>query len=174
MNAFIREFLGENPTKKDVLTILGITFLLMGAIGFVNWSELSQLPIWKTIIFLLMLFDIFAGAIGNFTLSTQLWYKNKPKKRVMFYFEHMIHIGLLILAIGNLWYCVGLLAYTIVAGLFVNYTKAMKQQEINAASVICIGLIIFYVVFPPVQLLIWLPAVFLIKLIMGFSIRRER
>ena len=81
MNAFSREFLGENPTRKDQLTILGVTIASIAVIGYFNFDELSALPAWKAILFLLMLLDIFAGAIGNFTLSTQLWYKNKPKKR---------------------------------------------------------------------------------------------
>lgn len=174
MNALVREFLGENPTKKDLLIIWGMAILSIGTIGFKNWNELSGLPIWKTVLFLLILVDIFAGAIGNFTLSTQLWYKNKPKKRVVFYFEHLVHIGLLTLAVGHLWFSFGLLLYTIGAGLLVNYTKSLKQQEINASAVICIGLLIFYVALPVPQILIWLPAVLLIKLVMGFSVRRER
>lgn len=137
-------------------------------------AELTQMAIWRSILFMLMAFDIIAGAIGNFTKSSQEWYKNKPKKRVIFYFEHLIHIGLLILAIGHTEYLLALLAYTITAGLFVNYTNTLKQQEINAASTILLGIGIFSVAIPAPQLLVWLPAIFLIKLIMGFSVRRER
>lgn len=173
-NAFSREFLGETPTRKDQLTIFGVTILLLGAIGYKSFPELSNLPIWKAILFMLMAFDIFAGAIGNFTKSSQTYYKNKAKKRVMFYFEHLIHIGLIALAVDYIWYVFGLLAYTIIAGLFVNYTDSLKQQEINAAVVILLGLILFHVIFSAPQILIWLPSVFLIKIIFGFSIRRER
>lgn len=172
--AFSREFLGETPTRKDKTTIFSVTFALLGIIGYYNLPELSDMPIWKAILFMLMAFDIIAGAIGNFTKSSQSWYRNKPKKRVAFYFEHLIHIGLLVLAVGHAWYCFALLAYTIAAGLFVNYTDTLKQQEINAASVILIGLGIFTVAFPAPQLLLWLPSIFLIKLVMGFSVRRER
>lgn len=173
-STFSREFLGENPTKKDKTTIFSVSFLLLAVIGYSNLSELSNIPIWKVILFLIMAFDIIAGAIGNFTKSSQKWYRNKPKKRVLFYFEHFIHIGLLVLAVGHAWYCFSLLAFTIVAGLFVNYTDVLKQQEINAASVILVGLVLFYVVFPPPQILVWLPSIFLLKLVMGFSVRRER
>ena len=173
-SAFSREFLGETPTQKDVMTILSVTFVLLAVIGYYNLSELSNIPLWKTVLFMIITADIIAGAIGNFTKSSQKWYKNKPKKRVRFYFEHFIHIGLLVLAVGHAWYCFGLLAFTIVAGLFVNYTDTLKQQEINAASVSLIGLVVFYVVFPAPQILVWLPSIFLLKLIMGFSVRRER
>ncbi len=172
--SFSREFVGETPTQKDIITILGVTFALLGIIGYYNLPELSDMPLWKAILFILVAFDILAGAIGNFTKSSQEWYKNKPKKRIMFYFEHLIHISILVLAVGHAWYCFGLLAFTIIAGLFVNYTDTLKQQEINAASVILIGLVVFYVVFPAPQILVWLPSIFLLKLIMGFSVRRER
>lgn len=171
---FSKEFLGETPTRKDKTTIFSVTFVLLGVIGYFNLSELTDMALWEVILFMLMAFDIFAGAIGNFTKSSQLWYKNKPKKRVIFYFEHLIHISLLVLAVGHAWYCFALLAYTIAAGLFVNYTETLKQQEINAASVVLIGIGIFSVAFPAPQLLVWLPSVLLIKLIMGFSVRRER
>ncbi len=174
LSAFSREFLGETPRKKDKMTIFGVTFLLLGIIGYKSLPGLTNMPLWKTLLFLLVAFDILAGAIGNFTKSSQTYYKNKPKKRVIFYFEHFVHIGLLVLAVGHGWYSFGLLAYTIAAGLFVNYTGSLKQQEINAASVILIGLVLFYVVFPAPEILIWLPAILLIKLVMGFSVRRER
>ncbi|WP_281558309.1 hypothetical protein [Thalassomonas sp. RHCl1] len=174
LSAFSREFLGETPTQKDKLTIFSVTTVLLALIGYYNSAELTDIALWQSILFMLMAFDIIAGAIGNFTKSSQQWYKNKPKKRVMFLFEHFIHIGLLVLAVGHAWYCFGLLAFTIVAGLFVNYTETLKQQEINAASVILIGLVIFYVVFPAPPLLAWLPSIFLLKLVMGFSVRRER
>lgn len=171
---FVREFLGEHPTKKDKATIFGVTFVSLVLIGYKSFPELDNLPIWKAMLFMLMSFDIFAGAIGNFTLSTQIWYRNKPKKRVIFFFEHFIHIGLLIVAVGHPWYLLALLAYTIAVGLLVNATESLKQQEINAAAVVSIGLTLFYVAFPPPQILLWLPAVLLVKLVIGFAIRRER
>ncbi|OHX64556.1 hypothetical protein [Flammeovirga pacifica] len=172
-NAFSREFLGDNPTKKDLLKIGGVTLLAVVTIGYSNYAELSELPIWKSILFLLMLSDIFAGAIGNFTKSTQDHYKNDTKKRVTFLLMHILHISLLVVAVGHVWFGIGLFVYTIAAGLLVNASKTVKQQEINAASVICLGFLLFYVAFPAPKILIWLPAVFLIKLVMGFSIRRE-
>ncbi|GAA6134468.1 hypothetical protein NBRC116188_12570 [Oceaniserpentilla sp. 4NH20-0058] len=171
---FSKEFLGETPTQKDKLTILSVTVVLLVVIVYYNSAELSDIALWKSVLFLIVALDIIAGAIANFTKSSQEWYKNKPKKRVIFYFEHVIHIGLLTLAVGHTWYCFGLLVFTIVAGLFVNYTKTLKQQEVNAASVILIGIVVFYVVFPAPQILVWLPSIFLLKLIMGFSVRRDR
>lgn len=50
----------------------------------------------------------------------------------------------------------------------------LKQQEINAASVVCLGMGVFYILFPPPALLLWLPGVLLVKLVMGFALRRER
>ena len=172
-NSFSREFLGDTPTKRNMVIIGGITILSVGVIGYKNFTQLSSLPIWKSILFLVVLSDIFAGAIGNFTKSTQEHYKNNAKKRVIFLFMHILHIGILALAVGHVWYTFGLLTYTIIAGLLVNFTKTVKKQEVNASAVICLGLLLFYVVFPAPQILIWLPAVLLLKLVMGFSVRRE-
>lgn len=174
MKSLSREFLGENPERKDLTVIFAVTLILLGTITYKSLPELKILPIWKSLLFLLTAADILAGAIGNFTKSTQAFYKNKPKKRIMFFFEHLLHIGFVILAIGHAWYCLALLAYTIGVGIFVNATDTLKQQEINASAVIIIGIILFNVAFPAPAVLVWLPSVFLIKLVFGFAIRRER
>lgn len=112
-NSFSREFLGDTPTKKNQLILFGVTIISVGIVGYKNFNELLNLPIWKSILFLLILLDIFAGAIGNFTKSTQTHYKNNRKKRIIFLFTHIVHIGLLILAVGHIWYASALLAFTI-------------------------------------------------------------
>ncbi|MBB6461987.1 hypothetical protein [Flammeovirga kamogawensis] len=172
-NAFSKEFLGDTPIKKDQIKIWGVTLFSIGCIVYSNFTELTELPIWKAILFIVMLLDIFAGAVANFTKSTQTHYKENTKKRIIFLFSHLLHIGFLVLAIGHAYYCFALLAYTITGGLIVNFTTSIKQQEINAATIFCVGILLFYVLFPAPHLLIWLPAILLIKLVIGFSIRRE-
>lgn len=173
-NAFSREFLGETPKKGDQVLVFAITFIVMAIIGYKNYSDLSGMPIWKPILYLIMVLDIVAGAIANFTKSSQEYYKNNTQKRVTFLLMHFIHIGLLILAIGHLWYCLAVLIYTLIGSFIVNFTNKLKQQEINASVVVCLGVILFYVVFPAPQIIMWLPAILLVKLVFGFSIRRER
>ncbi len=146
----------------------------MAIIGFKNYPELSSMPIWKPILFLVMVLDIIAGAIANFTKSSQDYYKNNTKKRIIFLFMHFLHIGFLILAVGHLWYSLSVLIFTLIGAFIVNFTESLKQQEINASAVVCLGIILFYVVFPAPQILMWLPAILLVKLVFGFSIRRER
>lgn len=169
----VNEFLGDNPNKKDIIKISITTLIVTTIIGYFNYSEISGLPIWKAILFFIILADIFAGAVGNFTKSTQLKYSNNTKKRVSFLFAHIVHIGVLVLAVGHVYYGFGVLAFTIASGLIVNFTGTVKNQEINAAVAFCVGIILFYVVFPAPQILVWLPAILLVKLVFGFSIRRE-
>ncbi|MEM6723860.1 MAG: hypothetical protein AAF598_07460 [Bacteroidota bacterium] len=172
-NAISREFLGDHPTKKDQLFIFGITFLCLGIIGYQNFDALAALPLWRSLLFLLMVLDIIAGAIANFTKSTQDHYRGDPRKRVTFLLMHFIHIGLLILAVGHLWYALALLVYTLIGAFIVNATSPLKQAEINAAVWVCLGCILFYVVVPPPTILMWLPAILLLKLVFAFAVRRE-
>lgn len=171
---FLKVFVGETPKKTELFIILGVSTVLTGVIAYANSNIFKNLPIWMVILFLIVTFDILGGAIGNFTQSTQIEYKNNPKKRVSFYFEHLLHIGLLTLTVGHGWYSFSVLAYSIIAGLFVNFTESLKQQEIYAATATIIGVVVFYVLFPAPQVLIWMPAIFFIKIVMGFSVKRER
>lgn len=171
-SAITREFLGENPTKLNQFLIFSTSLLLMTIVAYKNYNELSVLPIWKSIIFMLMVLDIVAGSIANFTKSTQAYYKDN-KKRITFLLMHIIHITLIVVSVGYLWYTFGLLAFTLIAAFIVNSIKSLKKQEICAAVLICIGLSIFYVLLTPPQILIWLPAILLIKLVFAFSVKRE-
>lgn len=171
---FSSTLLGENPKKNDQILIFSTTFLAIGVIGYFNFEELSKIPIWKSLLFLFIVLDIVAGAIANFTTSSQKYYKNDTTKRIVFLFTHFIHLGLLVLAVGHIWYCLAVLIFTIIGALIVNFTASLKQQEINASVIINLGIILFYVVFPAPQIIVWLPAILLIKLVFGFSINREK
>ena len=172
-NAFSREFLGESPTRNDQVLIFSISFLVMGVIGYFNYEQLAEMQIWKSILFLVMIFDIASGAVANFTKSTQLYYRDNMK-RVIFLLIHFIHIGLIVLAVGHIWYCLAVLAFTLAGALIVNFIRSLKQQEITAAVVVNLGIVIFYVAFPAPEILNWLPGILLMKLVFGFAINRER
>lgn len=74
-----------------------------------------------------MTFDIIAGALANFTKSTQKKYSNNDKSRIVFLGLHVIHMGLIYLGAGHLWYCVGILAYTLVGAYVVNCIRVLKD-----------------------------------------------
>ncbi len=172
-NAFSREFLGDNPTKNNILLIFTTAFLVMGAVSYFNYEQLSTLPIWKLILFLVMILDIVSGAVANYTRSTQLYYQAHTK-RITFLLLHFVHIGLIVLAVGHIWYCLAVLGFTLAGAFIVNFTKILKQQEIIAAVIVNLGIILFYVVFPAPQILNWLPGILLMKLVFGFAINREK
>ena len=172
-NAFSREFLGESPTRHDQVLIFSSAFLIMAFIGYFNYEQLSAMATWKLILFLVMILDIVSGAVANFTRSTQLYYKDTVK-RVAFLFMHFIHIGLIILAVGHAWYCFAVLSFTLAGALIVNFTRSLNKQEITAAVVVNLGIVLFYVVFPAPQILNWLPGILLMKLVFGFAINRGR
>ncbi len=169
MNMF-KEFLGETPKRKDVIAISSATTVLVSIIIYKNNELLSELAVWKIVLFATIAFDIVAGAIANYTESTQRYYGSYNSKRVTFL---IMHVAILYLAVGYLWFCLIILVYTIVSSLIVNFTKTLKQQEINTAMLAVIGSVLFFVIFPTLSLLLWFPMVIMLKLIIGFAVKRE-
>lgn len=79
----------------------------------------------------------------------------------------MIYVGS-----GHLWYCVGILVWTLVGAFIVNSIRVLKDQEIVTSTVFGIGCLIFYCALDVPRVLLWLPFMLMNKLIMGFSVRR--
>jgi hypothetical protein len=175
INNGLKEWLGENPTWGDIGFIFGGAFLATGLLIDGYSDELRQLPLWRSILFVVVAFDIIGGAIANFSVSTDRYYSQNRKKRWLFFAEHMVHFLLLYLAIGgNIRFWVFIFAYTMVGGIIVDQIRERRIQEMAAPVFVTVGCLLFYGFDLLIPFMEWFPAVFMIKIILGFSVRRAK
>lgn len=175
INNGFKEWLGENPTQRDLWYIFGTAFLATGLLIVGYFEELRQLQLWRSILFIIVSFDIVGGAVANFTVSTDRYYTQNSKKRWLFFAEHIVHILLFYIAIGgNYWFSISIFVYTMSAGVIVNLIRSRRIQELAAPAFISAGCIVFYGFNLFMPLMSWFPAVFMIKIILGFAVQRTK
>lgn len=175
INNGFKEWLGENPTQGDLWYIFATAFLATGLLITCYFEELRQLQLWRSILFIIVSFDIIGGAVANFSVSTDRYYAQNRKKRWLFFAEHIVHILLLYVAIGgDYWFWISIFAYTMSAGVIVNLIPNKRIQELAAPALVSVGCIVFYGFNLIIPLMSWFPTVFMIKIILGFAVQRTK
>lgn len=138
---FLHEVLGKESTLPELVMIFATSILgTLGLFYFTN-IEWNQLALWKIVLLFLLIFDTLAGFIANLTLSTNNYYKENPKLRLVFI---AIHIQPLIFAFlfNNYFYiCFIVWAYTLITALIINALQKHPVQQVLAGCFVMIGLI---------------------------------
>lgn len=166
----LHDVFGEKQSLVSIFTILLFGGLLTAILYWMYPEMTSNLPVWRRVTSLLLIFDIFAGCIANFTLSTSNYYAARKRNRIVFIaiHFHVVLIGVLLnTAIG---YSIGVWIYTIIAAFIVNSLKGKQSQLFVAGLLLSIGQgctpLLPHI--PPYILITCL--LFMLKVIFGFSV----
>ena len=166
INNCFKEWFGENPTQGDLWLVFGTAIFATALLIIAYFDELSKLSLWKSVVFVVVSFDIIGGAVANFTVSTDKYYSQNNRKRWMFFAEHCIHFVLYYVAVGGIyWLWILIFAYTMVTGAIVNIISEKRVKEIIAPAFVTIGCILFYGFHFIIPIMSWFPAVFMIKIV---------
>jgi hypothetical protein len=168
---FLHEVLGKESTSAELVMIFLTSILgTLGLFYFTN-AEWNHFPFWKTLILFLLIFDVLAGFIANLTLSTNNYYKENPKLRVIFI---AIHIQPLIFSflLNNYFYiCFIVWAYTLITALSINALQKHPAQRVLAGCFVMIGLIGLLLYSNPIpNLLLIALAFFHLKVTYSFAV----
>jgi len=168
-----RELHGERSTVFDLLLVYG-TAMAFGVLALVfARSRVADLPWWKSALLFLVAADTSGGVVANFSASTDRYYSERPGLRWAFIFVHVIGPAVLyILFDGRLAYWAFLYLYTVAAASIVNVIQERNHQEIAAAALLVLGIVILLPIGLEAPFLAWFGPVFMIKLILAFAVRR--
>lgn len=168
--SFLHDVFGETQTIRELVTIVffgvGLATLLLFA-----FPEMTQgIPAWKSIIAYLLIVDIFAGCVANFTRSTNNYYAARGKQRIVFI---AIHIHILVAAWllrTGLENSIIIWGYTIASAFVVNSLKGNQFQKFIAGVLLALGIsiIILGTEVPKYYLIISL--LFMVKVLFSFAV----
>lgn len=167
---FLYEVLGKKQSVLEVLCTL--LFALVGsAIIFLEAD--ASFSRWQVIVAYLLIADVLAGCIANFTFGTNAFYANQPKNRLIFI---AIHVHLIVIA----WLLdepidIALLVwgYTIISAFIVNALKGKSIQSFIAANLLCYGLfLLIFLAIKPWFLMVSI--FFMIKVMFSFAVDHYR
>ena len=137
---FLHDILGESQTPGEILTIavlsVGITTTL-----FVIFPEMiDDIPLWQSTFAFLLILDIIAGSVANFTRSTSNHYAARPGARWVFIAIH-VHLLLIATLLGTgFLHALIVWGYTTAGALLVNALHGHRFQLFTAGSLLVAGI----------------------------------
>lgn len=164
-----KEVLGARQSAGALLCIALVT-----ALAAVSWSQVHRpegvsFGLMRWVLAWLLMLDIAAGAVANFTPGTNAFYAQRPAWRWGFIAIH-IHLPAIGWLLGLplpplLW----VWAYTMVSAFLVNVYYSRSWQPVLAGSLLCVGVLwITRLPLPPWQLSLAL--LFMIKVLYAFAV----
>lgn len=167
--ASLNEVFGEQQTFIEVAVTL-VTSLAACLIIYVSlYPSISDVSSWALIAGFILVWDVLAGCIANFTYGTNQYYAVREKSRWVFIAIHFHIIVIAWLLDGPLYLSVWIWAFTIASAIAVNLLKGHRLQLFVAANLVCIGLFLIFVLAMPV----WFSLVsvfFLFKVVLSFAV----
>ncbi|WP_440055723.1 hypothetical protein ACSLBF_06145 [Pseudoalteromonas sp. T1lg65] len=164
------EFLFEVLGEKQSLLEVGCTlvFALVGSwvIYLVAGVELDN---WKSMLAFLVIADVLAGCIANFSYGTNEYYSQRPKNRLIFIAIHVHILAVAWLLSEPLDSAMIIWGFTIVSAFIVNALKGTRIQCFIAANLMCYGILLL-IYLPLSNWFLMVSAFFLIKVLFSFSV----
>ncbi|MCC2615593.1 hypothetical protein LJ739_04995 [Aestuariibacter halophilus] len=166
VHPFFHDVFGEQQTVFDVTATL-----LFAVVGTLVIYHLMPIPLqsWQGWLALLLIADVLAGCVANFTRGTNAFYAARPKNRRIFI---AVHVHLLAIAwllelpwqgVLTVW------GYTMVAAALVNALHGSQRQRFCGALLWCVGLVLITVLaLPPGVFLV--SALFMTKVVYSFAV----
>lgn len=167
--------LHELHGERTRLSTLALVYLAgLAAAGVVAWQLLSAgLAAWQIALASLLFLDIGGGVVANLSTSTNQYYQRKPGLRVTFLLLHILQPALLALAFSAvLPYTIFTAGFTLGTALLVNTAKDTEFQQNIAAALLTGGICLSFLFALPHPVLYAFAPLFMIKLILGFAVRR--
>ena len=167
-----REVLGESQRPWQLIAVLGVGAVAAVVIAMAAPAAWSDLPWWRRAIAFLLVLDIVAGCLANFTCGTNAHYAASAKRRWVFL---AIHVHVLVLAWAlheSLWPALAVWAYTLAGASIVNRMDHHDSQLFTAGAWMALGLVVGIVagagLVPAPLLAVYL--LFLMKLVLSFAV----
>ncbi|HAS8358733.1 hypothetical protein IOC44_22200 [Vibrio vulnificus] len=165
----LHDVFGERQTVFEIASVLAFaiagTLLIYWQLYLPTFSELN----WKTIVGFVVIADVLAGCVANFTKGTNQYYAARPSSRFTFIAIHFHIVAiawLLESSLLNAWIVWG---STITAALIVNALKGHRLQLVVAANLLCYGLLLL-IMLPMEPWFLACSLFFMLKVVFSFAV----
>ena len=163
---FLYEVLGE---KQSILEIsCSIIFALFGSWVIYSLADIA-LESWQTVVAYILIADILAGCIANFSFGTNEFYAKRPKNRLLFISIHIHILAIAWLLSEPMDTALLVWSFTIASAFSVNALKGKSIQGFIAANLMCYGIFLLIYLSLPVWFLM-VSMFFMIKVLFSFLV----
>lgn len=138
--SFLHDVFGEKQHLGTILAILLFGGLLTTALYWLFPELTDNVPVWRSALALVLIFDIFSGCIANFSASTSNFYAARRTNRIVFLAIHFHIVLVAFLLHTDIWYSIAVWAYTIIGAFIVNALIGRQSQRFVAGLLLSLGL----------------------------------
>ncbi len=146
-----------------IITALFLTYMIKD----------NELSYWKYALFFITTIDIAGGVVANLSSSTNQYYQRNEKKRIPFILIHILQPTILYVIFPQYFnYFLFIASFTVILTLIVNAISNREIQQNTASAFLVIGIILTTMFTEINPYILALGIMFMIKLILGFAVRR--
>lgn len=170
----LHDVLGEETTLLNILLIALLTVFIMAALLLRSSETFADAGLFKGGIAFLLIADIIAGAIANFTKGTNDFYARRPLNRWIFIAIHVQPLLLGWLLNSSLLEAFVIWTTVIVSAIITNLLSGRPYQRVVGAFFMGIGVFLVLVLTQnDAIVLLTANLFFVIKVVFSFSVNHE-
>lgn len=175
MPKFFHDILGEESHVISLFLIAGVTAVIMGGIALTEGDVFIQNGRLKGGIGFILLMDIIAGTVANFTKGTNDYYAARPANRWAFIAVHIQPILIAWLLGFPLKSAAFIWGFTILSVSLVNVLKGTIHQRVVAGTLMSLGIFLSLILYKDGSMVMLMMSIFfVIKVIYSFGVDHER
>ena len=168
---FLHELFGEKQTLNGLIFIGVFSVLATLLTVLIGLDALKQLEVYRVILLVTLMIDIYGGIIANFTRGTKEYYDNRPTLKKIFVIIHPHAILIFLLAGVSYLYGIYMYAFLVASNVLVRLIKNRNYQELLAIGINILAAVILFEIFKNVPIYVILLTFGLtVKLIYAFSV----
>jgi hypothetical protein len=167
----LQDLFGEEITRLELWLTLLFGVAVSAFLLLTTYDEWGAIPLWRQIVLAVLAFDIAGGVVGNFSYSTNRYYRERSRARFTFILYHVQPIVLAFLLGSSYLVAILVTVYTIAAGFATNALIDHPAQRIIGASLMLAGVIVLLLTFQSVPVILMaLFALYMFKVVFGFAV----
>jgi hypothetical protein len=135
----LHDVFGEAQRPGQLIAILGFGIAVPAILVVTSPELIGSVAPWRVVLALLLVLDIAAGCVANFTRGTSDFYAGRPRNRWLFIAVHVHVIAVAALLNLDLSASIIIWGYTIAGATLVNLLAGKPSQTFAGGLLLAIG-----------------------------------
>lgn len=170
MPAILHEVFGETQSPAEIAAILGFGIAVPSLLAALEPGLFGAVSGWRAVLAFVLMFDVAAGCVANFTRGTSDYYAARPAHRWVFIAIHL-HLPLIALALGaQIPLALAVWVYTVAAAAAVNLAAGRPLQMLLGGLLLAGGIVGVSLLVAPAPAFQMLSILFMVKVLFAFSV----
>ena len=168
--SYLHDVFGESQTVGELLAIVLFGVGGAAALFLASPAVIQDHSSWRSAVAFLLVADIFAGCVANFTRSTNNYYAARGKQRLVFIAIH-VHVLIVAWLLGiGFWGALVVWGYTIAGAFVVNALKASQLQVLVAGVLLVFGIALIVLDLDAPRYFLVISLLFMVKVLFAFAV----